>query len=167
MSFLSFFFIVVGVPFLLSLIIAGAAVWFKEPDDAYDDHEKFLVTFWVMFLSIIILVLMLTCIIGECATSENSETAKHSACCTCENCAAKPEEPEVPAGYILLYDKYGNAHVIKPNSITEILPVTTGTTIITTSAGDSFRTEESYDYVVTLINTAATDNCERNGGESL
>ena len=39
MSFLSFFFIVVGVPFLLSLIIAGAAVWFKEPDDAYDDHQ--------------------------------------------------------------------------------------------------------------------------------
>ena len=85
------------------------------------------------------------------------EDEQHSVCCTCENCAANPEELEAPAGYILVHGRRsGRSYIIKADDVTGISTSKSGTATIYYNGynGDELATEETYNEIVKLLETA-------------
>ena len=74
--------------------------------------------------------------------------------CSCEACCAELEEPTVPEGYILLHDSEGKAHAVNPESITDIKLLSDGNAKIYTTSDSCIYTEETYEEVVEIINSA-------------
>ena len=131
---------------LIGVILGAAAI--SVSVGKYSGSETIEYTGYFLLIVLIPLVaFMIYFVAPEWGHSEKTS-------CSCETCCAELEEPTVPEGYILLHDSEGKTHAVNPESITDIKLLSDGNAKIYTTSDSCIYTEETYEEVVEIINSA-------------